>query len=136
MIHAIIGPKGSGKTKQITSLAEKAIKDCYGAILFIGKGDCFINRLPLSKNEVRIINTDDFDICGYEELYGLISGSVANNYDIKEIFLDGTLKIGGRNYKLLSDFLEKLRTNVLKDNINLTLTISAKKEEIPTHYKF
>lgn len=131
MIDMIIGPKGSGKTKRITKLAEAALKDCTGAVLCVRKGDSFITRLPLSKNEVRIVNTNDFEVNNYDELYGLLAGAVASNYDIKEIFLDGTLKIGGRNYGLLFSFLEKIKNNVLKENINLTLTISAEKEEIP-----
>ena len=134
MIHTIVGPKGSGKTKRITKLTEKAINNCSGAVLCVGKGDSFITRLPLSKNDVRIVDTNDFVINNYDELYGLLTGAVASNYDIKEIFLDGTLKIGGRNYELLSSFLEKLESNVLKENINLTLTISAEKEEMPEDF--
>lgn len=134
MIHTIVGPKGSGKTKRITKLAEKAINDCSGAVLCVGKGDSFITRLPLSKNELRIVDTNDFEVNNFDELYGLLAGAVASNYDIKEIFLDGTLKIGGRNYGLLSSFLDKLKNNVLKDNINLTLTISAERIEMPENF--
>lgn len=134
MINMIIGPKGSGKTKRITKLAETAIKDCSGAVLCVGKGDSLITRIPLAKNEVRIVDTNDFEINNYDELYGLLTGTVASNYDIKEIFLDGTLKIGGRNYGLLSSFLEKLRNNVLENNINLTLTVSAEREEMPEDF--
>ena len=134
MVNMIVGPKGSGKTKRITNLAENAIKYCSGAVLCVGKGDSFITRLPLSKNELRIVDTNDFEISNFDELYGLLAGAVASNYDIKEIILDGTLKIGGRNYGLLSSFLEKLRNNVLKNNINLTLTVSAEREEMPENF--
>lgn len=134
MIYVIVGPKGSGKTKRITKLADKAINDCSGAVLCIGKGDSFISRLPLSKNDIRIVNTNDFKVNNFDELYGLLAGTVASNYDIKEIFLDGTLKIGGRDYGLFHSFVEKLSNNVLKNNINLTLTISAKSEEMPEDF--
>lgn len=134
MINLIVGPKGSGKTKKMTDLINTAVEKCNGAVLCIRKGDASSVRIPLSKNNIRIIDTDDFKIKSYDELYGLIAGAVASNYDIKEIFIDGTLKIGGENMIWLEALICKLKDIVLKDKINLTMTISCEKGVFPEEF--
>lgn len=124
MVKMVVGPKGSGKTKKLTEIIGEAAKNCSGSILCIKKGDSSLLRIPLSNNNIRIIDTDDFDIKSYDELYGLISGAVASNYDIEEIFIDGTLKIGGDNFFRLNSVISKLRENILGDKVRLTMTIS------------
>lgn len=124
MVKMIVGPKGSGKTKKLAEMIGESAKKCSGSVLCVKKGDCSVLRIPLSNNNIRIIDTNDFGIKSYDELYGLIAGAVASNYDIEEIFIDGTLKIGGDNFLWLNSVISKLRENILKDKVNLTMTIS------------
>ena len=128
MINYIVGPKGTGKTKILMQKIEEAVNNCSGAVLCIKKGDVSDVRVPLANNSIRLIDTNNFSITGFDELYGLISGAVASNYDIKEIFLDSTFRIGERNFDKLKRFLFKLNENVLKDTVNLTVTLSCEKE--------
>jgi hypothetical protein len=55
---------------------------------------------------------------------------LAGNYDIKEIFVDGILKIGGADFDELGAMLGKLDTLTGKDTL-LTFTVSADNSELP-----
>ena len=44
---------------------------------------------------------------GYDVLYGFLSGLLAGNYDITEIFVDGTLRMVGREYEKLGEDVYK-----------------------------
>ena len=48
MIKFIIGPKGSGKTKKVIALANKALEDCKGEIVFVNGSD----RQMLDLNQI------------------------------------------------------------------------------------
>ena len=39
MIKFIIGPKGTGKTRTVIDLANKALEDCKGEIVFVNGGN-------------------------------------------------------------------------------------------------
>ena len=55
----------------------------------------------------------------------------AGNYDITDIFVDSTLKIGGGDLEGLADFIEKLGDLSKKASTNMVLSISADKADIP-----
>ena len=54
----------------------------------------------------------------------------AGNYDITDIFVDSTLKIGGGIDGLL-EFVEKLKALSDMANTNVVMSVSAAPEEIP-----
>jgi hypothetical protein len=62
--------------------------------------------------------------------YGFVAGVLAGNYDIKEVFVDGILKIGGRNYDELGATLEKLDI-LTGDDVQMVFTISEDSENLP-----
>lgn len=130
MINFIVGPKGSGKTKLLAKEIDMAAKNCKGAVLCIKKGDSPMLRLPLANNNIRVIDTEAFAIKSYSELYGLIAGAIASNFDIEEIFLDSTFKTCGKDLPTFYGFVEKLQNELLKDTITLTVTVSCDKKEI------
>ena len=55
----------------------------------------------------------------------------AGNYDLTEIFVDATLKIGGRNYDELTDFIAKLAPLVEKSKVEIVFTISCDEADLP-----
>ncbi|MBQ9964809.1 MAG: hypothetical protein IJP14_06795, partial [Clostridia bacterium] len=67
---------------------------------------------------------------GFDSFYGLIAGMCAGNYDITDIFVDSTLKIGGGVEELLG-FVEKLKALSDKVNTNIVMSVSADPSEIP-----
>ncbi|MEG0753949.1 MAG: hypothetical protein RR461_08965, partial [Angelakisella sp.] len=96
MIQLIVGNKGSGKTKTLITMANDAVNKSSGNVVCLEKG------LKLTydiSHKARLVDTDEYNIDGFETLYGFVAGLMAGNYDITHIFVDATLKIGGRDYE-------------------------------------
>lgn len=127
MIQIITGKKGSGKTKILLGMIDDAVKASNGDIICIEK--CM--KLTYSINhKVRLVDAERFNISGYDMFYGFAAGVLAGNYDIKEVFVDGILKIGGRNYDELGTLLEKLDI-LTGDDISMIFTVSEDSENLP-----
>lgn len=126
MVTLILGKKGSGKTKKLMDLCNTAVAQSNGNVVFIEKD----NTLTYDVNhQVRLVSAADYAVCGFDALYGFIAGMCAGNYDITDIFVDSTLKIGGTDMAALDNFVEKIS----KLDVKMVLSVSADKAEIPAH---
>ncbi len=125
MIKLIIGRKGSGKTKKLVDLVNSAAAQSLGNVVCIEKGDTLTYSVT---HKARLIDADAYEISGYGEYYGMISGIKAGNNDITHIFGDATLRIGSRDYDELFEFFKRLEKI---DGIEFLFTVSADKEELP-----
>lgn len=128
MIKLISGKKGTGKTKILIDMINDAVKDTNGCLVCVEKGETLRRSINY---KVRWCGVDQFDISGFESFYGFIAGMLAGNYDIKGIFIDGILKIGGAEYDELGTMLGKLDT-LTGDDTTVVFTISADVEELPS----
>ena len=124
MITLILGKKGSGKTKKLMDLCNVAVEQSKGNVVFIEKDNTLTYDLS---HKARLVAAEDYAIKCYSCFYGFIAGMCAGNYDITDIFVDSTLKIGGDDLEKLADFVEKLA----KLEANITLSVSADKADIP-----
>ena len=105
MISIILGHKGSGKTKRLISCVNQAVETSKGNVVCIEKE----TKLTYDVNyQARLIATDDYEIKGYASFFGFLAGVCAGNHDITDVLIDATLRIGGRNYEELADFLEEI----------------------------
>lgn len=127
MIKLITGRKGSGKTKTLIDQINTAVAETNGCLVCVEKGETLRRSISY---KVRWVGVEQFDIAGYENFYGFLAGMLAGNYDIKEIFVDGILKIGGADFDDLGNMLAKLDTLTGKDTI-VTFTVSADNAELP-----
>ena len=123
MITLILGKKGSGKTKRLIDMCNKATAESKGNVVFIEKDSTLTYDIS---HAARLVVADEYGIKGFEAFYGFIAGMCAGNYDITDIFVDSTLKIGGRDMEAFADFIEMLS----KLQTNMVLSISADKSEI------
>ena len=82
MISMIIGNKGSGKTKRLVELVNAAVDASKGNVVCIEKGLKLTYDLT---HKARLVDTDEYNISGFDTLYGFISGMCAGNYDITDI---------------------------------------------------
>lgn len=124
MITLIIGKKGSGKTKRLLDMCAAATKKSNGNVVFLEKDNTLTYNLD---HKTRLVAMDEYGVSTFGALYGFIAGMCAGNYDITDVFVDSTLKIAGRDMQELEAFVESL--SHLK--VNMVLSISADKEEIP-----
>ena len=84
-------------------------------------------------HNVRLADAEAYGITSYDAFYGFVAGLLAGNFDIQEVFVDGILKIGGRDYDALGNMFEKLA--VLTKDVNVVFTVSADPEELPAKVK-
>ena len=59
MIKLIVGIKGTGKTKQLIDLANKAIETTKGAVICVEKGNKLMHEI---KYQGRLVDVDEYSI--------------------------------------------------------------------------
>ncbi|MBQ5329676.1 MAG: hypothetical protein J6F31_00330 [Oscillospiraceae bacterium] len=131
MVKIITGNKGSGKTKILIDQINAASKNTDGYVVCVDKNDKLRYDIPHS---VRIVSTDENSIYSYESFYGLVAGLLAGNYDIKDIFVDSILKVGGQDFEALGALLAKI-DKLTGEDVNVVFTVSADKADLPDSVK-
>lgn len=126
MINLIPGKKGTGKTKILVDAIKKSAESATGNVVCIERGMKLTYDIP---HNVRLADAEEYGINSFDAFYGFVAGLLAGNFDIQEIFVDGILKIGGRDYDALGNMLEKVA--LLAKDVSLVFTVSADPEELP-----
>ncbi len=125
MITLLTGKKGSGKTKKLIELANKAASESKGNVVVLEKGSKLTYDIAPS---IRLINVDDYSVNGEAGLQGFVCGILAGNYDITDVFVDSTLKVIDESE--LDAFVTGLAP-AAKD-VNIVLLVSADDADIPS----
>lgn len=128
MLKFIVGLKGAGKTKEIVAMANAACETSNGSVVFIEKGNKLMHEV---NHQVRLVDTEEFDIQDAPCLYGLVAGMYASNHDITHIFIDSALKICKDDLAMLEVLAEKLNDLSEKFGITIVATNSIAKEDLP-----
>lgn len=131
MIKLITGKKGTGKTKILIDMINDAVKSTNGCLVCIEKGETLRREISY---KVRWCSVEQFNVNSFDSLYGFVAGMLAGNYDIKEIFIDGVLKICGYDLNMLGEVLNKINA-LTGDDATVVFTISADNEELPASIK-
>ena len=130
MITLLTGKKGSGKTKKLIELANAALETSKGCVVVIEKG------LKLTydiSHAARLVDADAYKIQSADMLFGFVSGICAGNYDVKEIFIDSTLK--AVDVQDLECFIKKLDKLAAFAETKITLSVSMDESELPAGVK-
>ncbi len=126
MVKLIVGLKGSGKTKTLIELVNKAANESHGAVICIEKG----NKLNYDiTHKARLIDTDSFMVTDAQALYGFVAGITASNHDITDIFIDSALKICGDDMAAFETFVKEVDKLSASAGYNCIMTASAKIED-------
>lgn len=128
MVTLIVGKKGTGKTKKLISLANEAVEASNGNVVVIEKGSKLTYDVT---HKARLIDTEQYSITGYDAFFGFLSGLCAGNYDVTDVLIDSTVKIGGRDFTQLADFIEKINVLAAKTETKFTFLVSADESELP-----
>ena len=125
MLKLIVGTKGSGKTKTMIDMIDKATKTTSGNIVVIEK--CM--KLTTEINHAaRLVDVDEYGVVGADMLYGFVAGVLAGNYDI-----DGILRIIDHDMAAAAKVLEAI--DKITPNIEVVVTVSADAAELPEDLK-
>ena len=117
----LAGVKGTGKTKALIAEVNKVCGESNGSIVCIEKG----KKLTFDVHyQARLVDAEDYCIKDGNALYGFISGILAANYDITELFIDNTLALCEGNVEELEEFLVKADAITSKNNVALMVSAS------------
>ena len=126
MIKLITGVPGTGKTKTLISMVNEAVKTSKGNVVCIEKGIKL--RFDIDYN-ARLINAEEYLIDDAQSLFGFISGVIASNHDVTEIFIDAALKICNNDIAAFEKAVVEMDALSEKTGVNIVLTSSIPKGE-------
>ena len=132
MIKLITGVPGTGKTKMLIGMVNEAVKATNGNVVCIEKGIKL--RFDINYN-VRLINTDEYLIDDAQSLFGYLSGIIASNHDVTEIFIDSALKICQNDMPAFETAVNEMEQPANKTNVNIIITSSIPKGQEPESLK-
>ena len=108
--------------------ANEAVAKAKGHLIFLTDSKRGMYDL---EREVRFIDTSEYDIAGETALCGFVKGVIAGNHDNEYIFIDGVVRIAGKPVQELASFFYMLDKVAKNDNLVVTVSVSANKEDLP-----
>ena len=126
MVKLLAGSAGSGKTKIMIEKANKEIENVRGTFVYIESTD---KHSKLLNSKIRFVSTDEFQLSGFDSMYGFICGLTSANYDIQKIYIDGILKIVNVGEDKLLPFLEKIEKIANRTETEIILSATIQDEE-------
>ena len=120
MVQIIAGKKGKGKTKYLLDMANNAVKESKGSIVYLDKSSKHMYELS---NKISLINV------------GFICGIISQDHDLEVMYLDSFLKLAGLEGEDISATLAELDQVSTKYHVNFVLSISMDGEELPASAK-
>lgn len=128
MIQVIHGKKGSGKTKKILDMANAAIPEHTGDIIFIDDDNRYMYDL---RHEVRFVNAGEYGCDSPAMFFGFLCGMIAQNFDIDVIFVDAFLKLVKTDVAETEDFFARLNELSAKYNVDFVISVNVDDAEAP-----
>lgn len=128
MIQVIAGRKGSGKTKRIIDMANKASQDSKHDIVFIDDDNRYMFDL---RHEVRFMNASEYDLTSDQMFIGFLTGVVAQNFDVGLILIDAFKKLVMQDLAQTEPLFQRLEKISEKHNVDFVLSISEAPGELP-----
>lgn len=126
MVKLILGVKGTGKTKTLIEMVNRAQQETKGCVVCIEKG----NKLRFDINsQIRLIDTVEYLVSDAQSLYGFVAGILASNYDVTDIFIDSCLKICNEDVSAFEKFLLEVEALAHKTEVNFVITSSVATED-------
>ena len=118
MVQIIAGRKGKGKTKYLLDMANTAVKEAKGSIVYLDKSSKHMYEL---NNRIRLINVAEFSVSTAEGFIGFICGIISQDHDLEGEDITATLAE-----------LDQIST---KYHVNFVLSVSMDGEELPESAK-
>lgn len=132
MIQVIHGKKGSGKTKRILDMANAAINEHKGDVIFLDDDNRYMFDL---RHEVRFVNAKEYGNDSPEMFFGFLSGMLAQNFDISAIFVDAFLKLVNTAVENTEAFFTRLEQLSAKHSVEFILSVNCDDAVAPEFIK-
>ncbi len=128
MIQIVAGNKGKGKTSYMLDLANNAVKDAKGSLVYLDKSSKHMYEL---NNRIRLINVGEFPLKSPQGFIGFICGVISQDHDLEMMYLDNFLTLAQIEGKDLPHTLDILNQISNKYNVDFTLSIAMDASELP-----
>ena len=132
MIQIIHGKKGSGKTKKILDMANAAIKERKGDVIFLDNDNRYMFDL---RHEVRFVNAGEYGSDSPEMFFGFLCGMLSQNFDISVIFVDAFLKLVKTDVENTEVFYNRLAELSEKNGVDFVLSVNVDDDLAPEFLK-
>ena len=132
MIQLIFGEKGSGKTKKILEIANRAAETAKGSIAFVDIDDDYMYDLNLS---IRFINATEYALSGPKMFYGFLCGIAASDHDLEYLVIDSFMKIVHHDLETLEELFRQMLMFSENHGIQIVLSLSCAPEQLPAYLK-
>ena len=128
MVQIISGAKGKGKTKYLLDMANTAVKESKGSIVYLDKSSKHMYEL---NNRIRLINVQEYPITTSEGFIGFICGIICQDHDLEMMFLDSFLKLACLEGENMEETFKTLEAIGEKYHITFVLSVSLNAADLP-----
>lgn len=130
MVKVFCNKRGSGKSKNLTNLANSNVSKMRGNSVFIDNNS---KRIFNVNPRIRFISMDEFMIKSTCEFSAFLCGILSKDYDIENIYIDNLCGILKHKFNAsdLSEFLSDLNKLSNKYNVNVFINIHDDGERLP-----
>ena len=128
MIQIISGNKGKGKTKYLLDMANTAVKEAKGSVVYLDKSSKHMYEL---NNQIRLINVQEYPIDTSDGFIGFICGIICQDHDLEQMYLDSFLKLACLEGEDISETIATLENLSAKYDVNFVLSVSMDAGEMP-----
>lgn len=128
MVQIISGAKGKGKTKYLLDMANSAVKESKGSIVYLDKSSKHMYEL---NNRIRLINVQEFPITSSEAFIGFICGIVSQDHDLEQMYLDSFLKLSCLEGEDIEETFKALEALGEKYHVTFILSVSLNAADLP-----
>ncbi len=128
MVQIISGAKGKGKTKYLLDMANTAVKESKGSIVYLDKSSKHMYEL---NNRIRLINVQEYPITSSEGFIGFICGIICQDHDLEQVYLDSFLKLACLEGESIEETYKLLESIGEKYHITFVLSVSVDASELP-----
>jgi len=129
MIQIIAGEKGKGKTKQLLAMANKAMSEAHGTVVYLDKNSKHMFELD---RKIRLINVSEYPVGSVDAFLGFLCGIISQDHDLEVIFLDSFLTLTEvQDTDALAEVVKEIDIISEKFGVKMVLSISRNNEDLP-----
>ena len=129
MIEIIAGNKGRGKTKHLLAMANTAMEEAHGTVVYLDKNSKHMFEL---NRKIRLINVSEYPINSMEAFLGFICGILSQDHDLEVMFLDSFITlIDLQNPEDLAEVVKDIDIISEKFGVKMVLSVSMDSEKLP-----
>ena len=128
MVQIIAGEKGKGKTKYLLDMANTAVKESKGSIVYLDKSSKHMYEL---NNRIRLINVQEYPITTSEGFIGFLCGIICQDHDLEQMYLDSFLKLSCLEGENIEETYKALEAISEKYHVTFVLSVSMNADALP-----